>query len=209
MVKKYRGLSPERKFELYVVRDGGCWGWNGPLDGNGYALLGYGGKDGIKSRYELAHRFSYRNSIGEISHKNHIHHKCNNKRCTNPEHLEQLTPSAHAKADFSAASNAKNRTNCLKCKSELVLNSSGSQRYCKQCHIRRRIEREARLKDTGTVERNRIVKLRSHCSRGHEYTEENTLYKKCKSYGVQRRCRRCHIDAETARNKTKKRSNSL
>lgn len=58
-----------------------CWDWGGKVV-NGYAILSTGGNS------MGAHRFSYRFFNGEIPDGMVIMHKCDNKICTNPEHLE-------------------------------------------------------------------------------------------------------------------------
>ncbi len=42
---------------------------------------------------------------------------------------------------------------------------------------------------------------RTHCFRGHAYTDDNTLVKRDSAGRLHRRCRRCHADGEFARRK--------
>lgn len=42
------------------------------------------------------HRLSYETFIGEIPKGMHVHHKCENKSCCNPGHLQLKTPKDHA-----------------------------------------------------------------------------------------------------------------
>lgn len=62
----------------------GCWDWTS------FQRAQYGGfyMDG-KSRY--AHRVSYMLFVGPIPEDGYIHHKCSNKLCVNPEHLQCTT----------------------------------------------------------------------------------------------------------------------
>lgn len=73
----------------YVVSDAGCWEWLGGYDDKGY------GRGGKVAGERLAHRASFALVHGEIPAGHHIHHRCRNKACINPEHLEALEHSAH------------------------------------------------------------------------------------------------------------------
>lgn len=46
---------------------------------------------------EPAHRFVYRTLVRPIRRGQHVHHKCFNKGCVNPQHLESLTPQEHGR----------------------------------------------------------------------------------------------------------------
>ncbi len=81
---------PTRVSHRIQISDSGCWEWTGPLDIAGYGSISY------KSRNWRLHRFTWTMLVGEIKPGLHIHHKCENKRCCNPAHLEALTPSQHA-----------------------------------------------------------------------------------------------------------------
>lgn len=99
-----------------------CWGWTGSVNRQGYGQLL---RDG---RPVGAHRVSFEISHGPQPDGTHIHHICENPICTNPAHLEALTPSEHKKRH-----------------------------------------------------------LKTHCKRGHEFTEENTYRPPAGS----RMCRTC------------------
>lgn len=70
----------------------GCWLWTGQLYNNGYALL--------FSRvfgYILVHRLLYEKKFNVTIDKDKydLHHKCEIKRCINPDHIEPLTKMQH------------------------------------------------------------------------------------------------------------------
>lgn len=67
-----------------------CWSWGGKTL-NGYAVMMQGGKA------HGAHRFSYRFHHGEIPNGMVVRHRCDNKICTNPDHLEIGTPSQNTR----------------------------------------------------------------------------------------------------------------
>lgn len=68
----------------------GCWDWQGRINTEGY------GKITIKNRQISAHRLSMRITTGYFS-PYMILHKCNNRRCVNPNHLYEGTAAQNAK----------------------------------------------------------------------------------------------------------------
>lgn len=64
--------------------DDGCWRWAGTLNG-GYGVFTYDGE-------VTAYRVSYRLHHGPIPKGMSIHHKCANRACVNPEHLQAVLP---------------------------------------------------------------------------------------------------------------------
>lgn len=70
-----------KSFESKVIKKEGCWAWNGAVQGVGYHQIRYG------KRKEMAHRVSWMLYKGEIPEGLNVLHTCDNRRCTNPDHL--------------------------------------------------------------------------------------------------------------------------
>lgn len=68
----------------------GCWEWQGPHSGNGRGG-GYG-RMSLDGATVAVHRVMYTLFFGYIPGRKHIDHKCRNRICVNPDHLEMVTP---------------------------------------------------------------------------------------------------------------------
>ena len=92
--------SLEQSFWARVDKDGPlqahmdtpCWAWIGSKT-NGYGSVP--NEKAGRRKWIYAHRFSYELHLGKP--KNLVCHRCNNRECTNPEHLYDGTYSDNTK----------------------------------------------------------------------------------------------------------------
>lgn len=81
-----RSLDPVARFWSQVRKSSGCWEWAGAPNKGGYGMICVN-----RTRF-YAHRYSYTLSVGPIPDGMYIDHKCHNRICVNPEHLQVVDP---------------------------------------------------------------------------------------------------------------------
>mgnify|MGYP006403574733 FL=1 len=75
----------DRFWEKIVIKDTGCWEWQGYCNEEGYGRLGLG------STVVRAHRWAYEHYKGPIGDQLPLDHICRVRHCVNPDHLEPVT----------------------------------------------------------------------------------------------------------------------
>ena len=122
--------STVEKFEKNIDRtSSGCWEWTGYAYANGYGSITHNG------RQVLVHRWAYEHFTGPLVNGMQIDHLCRNRKCANPEHLEQVTPRENTRRAM--------RTKCINGHEFTEENTWMCQgkRYCRTC---RRTRNKAR-----------------------------------------------------------------
>jgi len=80
--------QPKAKHGLIdCIEFGDCWTWTGRTDRDGYGRYGHRG--------QMAHRIVWELLVGPIPTGLHVDHRCRNKLCVNPDHLEPVTPATN------------------------------------------------------------------------------------------------------------------
>lgn len=103
---KNDGKTPQQRFaERYTINPiTGCWNWMGSINSKGYAYLWVPDEPGKKSpnrgRTLQAYKLGWIWKNGPILRGMDLHHKCDNPRCVNPDHLELLTRAEHQRISW-------------------------------------------------------------------------------------------------------------
>jgi hypothetical protein len=79
--KRVVGDDKKRFLESFVVSCVGCWEWSKRTHEKGYGVFH------LKGKLEQAHRAAWIIINGPIPEGLYVLHKCNNRKCVNPDHL--------------------------------------------------------------------------------------------------------------------------
>lgn len=116
---------------LISVHDDGCWYWLACIATHGYGL--FCGPE----KLVLAHRFSYESFVGKIPKKLVVHHKCRNRRCVNPGHLEAITNKENVLMGIGVTAENARKTRCKRGHNEFYFNGQGRAcRVCARLHVK-------------------------------------------------------------------------
>jgi hypothetical protein len=121
-------MNDDKRFFAKVDKTDSCWNWTAYCVPDGYGQFRY------NSKIISAHRYSYTRFVGDIKDGLVIDHLCSNRKCVNPEHLEQVTQ----QENVSRATSKKKYCNYGHELDGIRQNKNRTNRYCKTCHSKHR-----------------------------------------------------------------------
>lgn len=129
-------MTTEERIFSHVNKTSGCWLWTASTS------CGYG-QMGIGKRMYRVHRLTYALAFGPIPNGFHVHHKCEVRRCVNPDHLELISPKEHAFLGENHCARAARKTHCPAghpySGGNLYLYARTGHRQCMACRTARNI----------------------------------------------------------------------
>lgn len=121
----------------------GCWEYHGTTNEMGYGALG------IDNRRMYAHRYVYECMVGKIPDGMMLHHKCGNKVCVNPIHMELLTLAEHTRLHNNSTKDfCKNGHRRTEENTYILPNGKSSCRDCRELRRLDWIRRKSQFKNS-------------------------------------------------------------
>lgn len=144
---KFDGKTLQQRFnERYTVNKiTGCWNWTAGFNGKGYAYLWVpdekrNEKRPGKGRTLQAYKLGWIWKNGTVPKGMELHHRCENTRCVNPDHLELLTKANHQRKPDTMCGQNLLKTKCPRghdySPENTYVNPKGG-RTCRECERQR------------------------------------------------------------------------
>lgn len=114
----------EVRFWMKVRFTPTCWEWKSNFNGTGYGRIKVGRKN------IAAHRWAYEFCRGPIAEGMTLDHLCRNRKCINPEHLEEVSLKENILRGTAPSAQYARSINC---KWGHPLEQGKRQRFCRTC----------------------------------------------------------------------------
>ncbi len=166
MKKRNRGPAINRFLDKSITMPNGCWLWTGSAAGRCGSFM----EDYF---YWHAHRWSYTYFIGEIPDGFVVHHKCKERFCVNPYHLETMSHADHQTLHVGNKTHCKRGHEFTEENTRLGVKNDLATRQCITCcNIRSMIHRSI-------PENKEVARLRT---RAHYWSDPELGRKKQREY---------------------------
>ncbi len=167
----------------------GCWVFQGAKD-NGYGVIQLGLGLGTKQTHVVM--WEHANGLRPTGHD--VHHRCRNRACCNPEHLELVEHASHARHHAPAP-----KTHCRKGHALVPDNTYSSASpwgrpkiTCRLCTLAAQAEARRLFRSANPRP------VRTHCNSGrHEWIAENLM--RDRAGNNKKACRLCFNEGQQRR----------